>query len=223
MPFPVASVPLRWKTIAFALLCGAILAGGFLPTAKSVSDALETLTNWHWWGTMAFPILAGLFCLSAPAPRSSEPAKMSLADALKTIPIPFAISMVFGLLRPGTSVFELLASPRGREVLLWFAVAVPVGEEWLFRGWVQTIAERFAPGVRLTDTNPLPVSLWVSSLAFSVWHLQNAAYEPPTFVAFQMLYTFFTGLWLGYLRWRTGRLLPCVIAHFALNLASNLW
>ncbi len=223
MPFSVASLAFRWKALALAILSGVILAGGFLPTSKSIADALESMTEWYWFSTLSFPLLAGLFCLSAPAPKSKEPALLSFADSLKTIPVPFAISAIFGFFHDSPTLFELFRTPSGREAIVWFTIAIPLGEEWLFRGWLQSLAERFAPGIRLTETNPIPVSVWVSALAFSLWHTQNAAVEPSAFVAFQMLYTFFTGLWLAYLRFATGKLLPCVIAHFSLNVASNLW
>ena len=62
----------------------------------------------------------------------------------------------------------------------------------------------------------------MSSIAFSLWHVQNLGQDPTAGVLFQVVYTFFTGVWLGFLRWRTGSLFPCVAGHIAVNLASNL-
>lgn len=221
MPFRVASPSLRWKALALAALCGIALAGGFLPAAKAFGEFLEIRFDNAWLTFAAFPIFAGLFYLSAPPPKQTP--RLSFREALKTMALPIAISAVFGRFHRTPCVWQLWESEAGRQTLLWLTVCIPLGEEWLFRGWLQSIAERLAPDTRLTETNPLPVAIWVSALAFSLWHSQNFLVEPSGFVSFQMLYTFFTGLWLGWMRWTTGRILPCIIAHFTLNVASNLW
>ncbi len=223
MSFRIASRRLRWGTIAASVACGLVLAGGFLPTTRSLADAVGAYFPGKWVSAVAFPGLAAFFFLTTPRPPSADKPWLSVEKALWTIPVPMAISFVFGFFHRTPSVFELARSSDGKEALLWFLICIPLGEEWLFRGWLQSIAERLVPNVRLTETNPLPIAVWASALGFSFWHLQNAVIEPLGFVAFQMMYTLLTGLWLGYLRWATGRVLPCVLGHFALNLASNLW
>jgi membrane protease YdiL (CAAX protease family) len=222
MPPRIAGPRERWGALGVSAAAGLTLAAGFLPTTRSLAQWLQSVWPWGPWEALAFPALAGLFFLSVPSARNEAPF-LSVRKSLWSLPFPILVSALYGWFHPSPTIFQLWDGLEGRRALLWFAVCVPVGEEWLFRGWVQGIAERLWPGVRLTETNPLPVSLWASALAFSLWHLQNLSVEPWGFVLFQVLYTLLTGLWLAYLRWATGRILPCVLGHFALNVASNLW
>jgi membrane protease YdiL (CAAX protease family) len=220
-PLRVATAAQRWGAVTAAVVCGLVLAEGFLPTARSLAEALDTVLPWRQVEYLAFPALAAFFFVSTPHPKGERP-WLSWQEALWTLPFPFLISAAYGWWRHADSLFTLIQTPNGQEALLWFAVCIPIGEEFLFRGWLQSLAERFTRGARFSETNPLPTSVWVSAIGFMLWHTQNAAVEGWGFVAFQMVYTLLTGLWLGYLRWGTQRILPCVLAHFALNLAPNL-
>lgn len=78
--------------------------------------------------------------------------------------------------------------------LLVLAVLAPLVEELVFRGLLYGwVAGRWGG---------LP-ALLVSSLAFAAAH-----YEPAHIVLVAPL-----GLWFGWLRWRTGSLLPSIVAH----------
>ncbi len=185
---------------------GFLLTAGFLPTSAGLGEALLPAP---WGKLLGFPILALFFHVTMPVLRSYE--RLSFREALEISILPVVIALLFGLfLRPGASPL----SARFPDSL-WYLLFAPLGEELLFRGWVYSFIDRAFRGKRLTITNPLPVALWVSAICFSLWHLQDGN-------LFQVLYTFFTGLWLGYLRWKTGKLTAPVIGHLAINLVASI-
>jgi len=78
--------------------------------------------------------------------------------------------------------------------LLCVAVMPAFSEEWLFRGYVQTrLAQRWSPWL----------AILVSSLLFAVFHLDPV----------HVLAVFPMGLWLGFISWRCGSIIPAMIAH----------
>jgi membrane protease YdiL (CAAX protease family) len=84
----------------------------------------------------------------------------------------------------------------------WLCIGLiaPVGEEivfrgFLFRGW----SERIGPGAAIV----------LSSAAWMLVHL-------PSSVAF-LLFVFCFGLVLGWLRWRSGSIVPTIMAHAVTN------
>ena len=78
--------------------------------------------------------------------------------------------------------------------LLCFAALPAFSEEWLFRGYVQTrLAQRWSPWL----------AILVSSLLFSVIHVDPA----------HVISVFPFGLWLGYISWRSGSIIPAMLAH----------
>lgn len=85
--------------------------------------------------------------------------------------------------------------------LLCVAVIPAFSEEWLFRGYVQTrIAQRWSPWL----------AILVSSLLFAVFHLDPV----------HVLAVFPMGLWLGFISWRYGSIIPAMLAHIYNNTLS---
>jgi membrane protease YdiL (CAAX protease family) len=197
---------------------------GFVPTSVELWEVLARglglplESGLDLGRNIAFPVLAYLFFISLgknqltraplPAPRWST-WKISL--------LPIVIAFAFGLLKEGTALFENLWDPLNRSSVIWFVISVPVGEELLFRGWFYTLIERVSGKKWLTSTNPMPVAVWMSAMAFSIWHLQNWNFSGPQATLFQVGYTFFTGIWLGSLRWLTRSLWIPILAHLAIN------
>ncbi len=195
---------------------------GFIPTSHSFAAMIwrlfgEPSSFWKSLGEMgSFPLLALLFCVSLPKSlESSEPVSLSFLMEISLLPL--LISFVFGLLHPAPGLFSV-----GPNMdVLWYILFVPLGEELLFRGWFYALIEKLWPKF-LTATNPLPAAVWMSSVSFSIWHLQNIYKDPLGLVMFQVVYTFFTGLWLSYLRWKTGKIGLSCLAHTAINFLSLL-
>jgi len=183
-------------TLALAAGIGAVLASGFLAASSAVAGRL---------GVFAFPALALIFHVSLPQKCQVRLPKR----ALSTCWVAWGIAALYGHARGGSL-------PAGWD-LVWVVIAAPLGEELLFRGWLWNVLDRTSRGRMLTPTNPLPTALWGTSLAFAIWHLQNGGEY------FQVAYTFWTGAWLGYLRWITGNLGWPVLAHVTLNLAGLPW
>lgn len=209
----------------------ALLAVGFIPTSREFFRWLAHLNGstdgssllFHLCERGSFPLLAALFLISLPrtGPRARR-LPYQRRNVIEICFFPIVIGLLFGLYRNSTSFLLLWTSQSGQLDLFWYFLFVPIGEEVLFRGWVYEIVDRGWRGAWATATNPLPLAVWMSSVSFAIWHVQNLGQDPGASVLWQMLYTFFTGMWLGYLRWRTGSLLPCIAGHIAINLASNL-
>lgn len=214
---------LGWS-LSFAVLTGILLGVGFLPTCKSLFVALSpflppTKPPYSRLREMAFfPFFAALLALSLPKPRSLVQGS-HFAHLLRISLLPICISFFFGRVR-GTH-FSWNFSDHLLDTT-WYLLFIPFGEEFLFRGWLYNLSERLWPHTLLTMTNPFPVSVWVSSTAFSLWHTQNLSSSSASLVFFQVAYTFLTGFWLGYLRWKSDRLWPGILAHFALNAVAGI-
>lgn len=143
----------------------------------------------------------------------------SVSSRLPSLVIPTLIAFIFGYaLR---SQFLIHSQERAQDIF-WFVFCIPIGEELLFRGWVWTVLRSLFKQKLFSITNPLPAELIFSSVAFSLWHIQNLGRVSVLFLFFQVLYTFFTGVWLGYLRWTTGKITLSILAHFLINLAASL-
>lgn len=73
-----------------------------------------------------------------------------------------------------------------------------VCEELLFRGYMQSrLLKRWSP----------PVAIGVTSIMFAAMHID------PTYMVFVLP----SGVWLGYLAWRTGSILPGIACHAFVN------
>ncbi len=97
-----------------------------------------------------------------------------------------------------------LSSPLGALTALLAAGALaPVFEEILFRGLVQT---------ELMRAFPAWAAILLSSLGFAAMHG----------LLFQSLFTFFCGLALGWVYYRTGSLLPGIALHITFNASVAL-
>ncbi|MBI4404200.1 MAG: CPBP family intramembrane metalloprotease [Deltaproteobacteria bacterium] len=214
------------KSLLITVFLSFLLAAGFVPTSQRIFEIVWRLvgldpTYWPVIGRLiSFPLLAFIFWASLPSPRQ-EPRGKSASFLVKISVLPVLIAFLFGLISKRVSLVSL-SGYSFWFVLLWYVLFVPIGEEFLFRGWFYSVLERLFKGRLLTRTNPLPISVWMTSLAFSIWHLQNLAHNYDAFVTFQLLYTLFTGLWLGYLRYMTGKLWPSIACHIVINAAVNL-
>lgn len=229
MTYRVLSGSDRQKVILLVLFLGLALAYSFLPTSVSLFQSLARIFGWRsvvhseLGKMLAFPALSLLFYVSLPKSGESEGrGKSRFREAALLSVLPLSIGFLFGFFHSSPSLFETVATQSGRLTVLWFLLLAPLGEELLFRGWLYRLAERFWPQLAFTATNPLPTSVWATAIAFSLWHFQNFGHEFVYFVLFQVVYTLFAGLWLGYLRFRTGRVWVPIVAHTLLNLASSI-
>ncbi len=221
--YSIASPRQRLIGALVAISAGASLAAGCVPVAQSLVDSL--VSPWFpgqanlmaWLGCAAFTLLAAAFHFSFPRPKFSRHPRVWVS-----LPLAVAISFLYGCLDGVPPLTQFLQQPDARLAVAWALFFAPLGEELLFRGWLFSVAYRLWPRVYATATNPLPVAVWVSALAFACWHLQNVGTDSLPRVLFQTAYALPLGLWLGWLRWKTGSLVAPVVAHWAINLAAML-
>lgn len=111
------------------------------------------------------------------------------------IPIPDSFLQIETLLRPENPFsFALL--------ILTIVIIAPIGEELLFRGFLQNSLERAWKDVTR--------AILFSSLFFAVIH----------FNPFWIIQIYFLGVLLGFLAWKTNSIIPCVIFHVIINATS---
>ncbi len=223
--FSVASRQDRRAAFLIALGTGLFLAAGFIPVAQGIVDSAMApflpgrARVLAWLGCFAFPLLAWGFHLSFPRPP--KPAQPQFPGW--SFPLPLGIGLLYGLWDASPGIFSLVGTPETQLAAVWAIGLAPIGEEFLFRGWLYSFANRLWPGRFASATNPLPLAVWVTAFAFSLWHLQNWGTEAPIRVLWQTAYTFPAGIWLGWLRWRSGGLLLPILAHIGLNAATALF
>jgi uncharacterized protein len=120
---------------------------------------------------------------------------------------------------PGTCAgwhgVELEAPKLGLKFLEFCAVqlvVVALPEELFFRGCLHRLLEERFPPARRWFGGGVGLALLLSSLAFALVHLPKNG-DP------RALATFFPGLLFGWMRSRTGSILPSVLVHAS----SNIW
>jgi membrane protease YdiL (CAAX protease family) len=191
------------------LLLGAVLHPLAVPTA--LAQGLQVLLLYL--GLMAAPLLI----LAAMLPRDGRPqggwlqwhgrpvataAGQALVAVLMVLPLValsgWLVERIWG--DPGGSnpLLDLVLTSPDPRALLCFAVTAivlaPLFEEMLFRGVLLPVAARHLGG---------PAAVLVSAAIFAAAHLSLGELVP----------LFVLALGLGWLRWSSGRLLPCVLMH----------
>ncbi len=111
----------------------------------------------------------------------------------------------------------------GNQWLLTEVVTVPVIEETVWRG-VVFAALLAAFGRLYPRAVSLPLTIWLSGLAFGVLHAANATVGVPlAFVLVQTLSAAVWGVLYGYARAQTESIYPAVLLHAAMNLVVVLF
>lgn len=115
------------------------------------------------------------------------------------------------LLTPyGTSGRFVWRLPNALADVVGGNIAVAIGEEYFYRGYMQTrFAERWPARRRLWGA-PFGRALLLQTAFFALGHLLT----PQPF----RLATFFPGLWFGWMATKTGRIVAPAIAHAASNI-----
>lgn len=224
--FSIISARNRALGIFISMSLGATLAFSLLP---SIHSFYQLVSSWISLPLIAhnkllemsfFPFVCAFFYLSLPKRvRILCETSTACLKVLPTFCVPLLIAFVFGWIQ-GNYFSAKIENPA--QDLFWFLLCIPLGEELLFRGWLWGLFTALFKGVFFTLTNPLPSQLVFTSLVFSLWHLQNIHHVSWPFLLFQLLYTLLTGLWLGYLRWRTNKILVPTLAHALINLTASL-
>jgi membrane protease YdiL (CAAX protease family) len=185
--------------VLIAVFLGVLLSMGFVPTSFS-------LLRWAGYEAWGFPLLACFFHFTLPKSYRVWSATESFQSLTEKSILPLMIAALFGVIMRSHSG---TASIDGNS-FLWIVLLSPLGEEFLFRGWLFGLFKKLSP-------EPFTATL-LTSLSFSLWHLQNYTLYSFSFLAFQLFYTFFCGVWLGYLREKSGNLKMSLVGHILINL-----
>jgi membrane protease YdiL (CAAX protease family) len=114
----------------------------------------------------------------------------------------------------------LFPSPRHtRSDMLYIVAVAVIGEELLFRGLLWDLVDGWTGDRCLLG---LPVTMWLTALAFGVMHLQYHHFHLHQASIVQATYSFPVGMALGAIRERTGSVVSSALAHSTLNSLLNL-
>lgn len=236
----LGGTPWRLPTLVGAALFGMfIVAGGVGATIASAvappdSDPLARAAILTWGGLLgggSVCLVGGILWSGYPTPADARtPTRLgpSIAGAvvllLLVVPIVQTVSALGQLLQ--TAISGEQPSPLGHETLRlmvdsmgtpgWWAmtaaaaIGAPIVEEIAYRGFVQQSARRAGVG-------PVMAPVLVGGI-FALVHIP-ALPEDSRIAGLSGLLVL--GIALGILRERTGRLLPCILAHMGFN-AFNL-
>lgn len=97
--------------------------------------------------------------------------------------------------------------------LIGFLALGLMAEEWLFRGVV------FETFLRLTPWGTAG-AVWGSAILFAGSHFGYHSFQPTPAAWAQVGFTLVMGLALGWLRLRSGRIVPGALAHLSINAAG---
>jgi membrane protease YdiL (CAAX protease family) len=105
------------------------------------------------------------------------------------------------------------------QIALFFWVGAPIQEEMIFRGLLQSVVQRRQPVTTPAAAPRLPVAVLVSALLFAAVHIATGRLgASPGEVAFIVFGAFVLGIVAGWLRWKSGSLLPGILVHALFNM-----
>ena len=127
----------------------------------------------------------------------------------------YGIIVFIGAITLGTYHFypEILFGTPNSYILGWFiwifALQPGIWEELTFRGIaIPMLLKRYSQ----------KTAIIISSVIFGIAHSFNIITgEAPSYVLFQVIFTFFLGIVFGYLFIKTNSLIPCIILHYLVD------
>lgn len=218
----MGAIPCLLVASVIGLLGGALVVNGHLPRSSGdMTDLLDGLIA-HPLG-LAFLVLPGQITMIALATIPAALSPTAFRRRLGLVPWKVSTRSVLLLLAAAPVVqflsalpiqilgleadeqleflARLITEPRGlAAVIMFFTVVVGAGfaEELLFRGYVQR---------RLLERWRAPSAILLPGIVFAAMHMSPV----------HSLGVFPLGLWMGFLAWRTGSVLPAILAHMANN------
>ena len=116
----------------------------------------------------------------------------------KVIPAPESFLQLEAMLTPENPISMII-------LIITIVILAPVGEELLFRGFLQKFLE---------DTwGDITKAILISSLFFAAIH----------FNPYWLIQIYFLGVLLGYIAWKTASVIPAIIFHIVINGSSLLF
>ena len=116
----------------------------------------------------------------------------------KIIPAPESFLQLEALLTPENPISMII-------LIITIVILAPVGEELLFRGFLQKFLEK--------TWGDVTKAILISSLFFAAIH----------FNPYWLIQIYFLGILLGYIAWKTESVIPAIIFHVVINGSSLLF
>jgi membrane protease YdiL (CAAX protease family) len=162
--------------------------------------------------------------------RSSLAAYGFKSATLRQLALALILGLVFALgLKALSRILPLGASAdlgalKQWQVILFFWIAAPVQEETIFRGLIQSVVQTRNPlefSVGVGDFK-LPFAVLVSALLFAAVHIATVRLGASLSEAlFVVCGAFVLGIVAGWLRWKSGSLLPAILLHAIFNILAG--
>jgi len=206
-PLPPLSIAQSLGALALAVVAGLVCAVLFLASPLIGREAATLVYYVAFMGASVaiaarirrLPLRPASFDLALPGPATAALLALGSVTLLMGIlgPIVSAIPMSGQM---EEAVLDML-SQTGPLTFLYFVVAAPVLEEFLFRGiLLDGLLRRYRPWT----------AIWVSSLLFGAFHLNP----------WQLVLGLGIGLYAGWVYVRSRGLWACVLIHMAANGAA---
>ena len=196
-------------SILSALFVGWLVMGIGLSTSETPSKFYTFLSVIIGQSFMLVPLLGFLKLRNEPIAKRLRLNPVSNKIILSSISFAFGLTVLSDELDRIIQIFfpqpdyilDLNIALRPESaigfILLFFAIVIiaPVGEELLFRGFLQQFLEN-----HWTDVTR---AILVTSLFFAIIHMNS----------YWLIQIYILGIFLGYLCWRTGSVIPSLILH----------
>ena len=211
---PVAST-VRRAAVTVALLAFAALN---IPLLEALAAAWDPLLPAP-FDERRFPndllFLAEGLALCAIAPRASG-LRLGLREHWRRFAVPLIVVFALPPVLTVTVYAQLTNRPfHGSTWSMWLVQAA--AQELVFTGFLYAqLGKVYGEPSREWRGALHPVVL-LSALCFAAWHLPNARWFSPRYLAFQLIYTFAGGVWVLQMRRWTGSLLPGMANHILVN------
>jgi uncharacterized protein len=178
---------------------------------------------------LAWPWQGKLLALAAACAFVAFWPRLSWRDVGVAVPRPGSWLPVLGMVAGALVIAVVvtpLAEPRGSlaETALFQATMPGLEEELVYRGILWALIARALPGPRTIAGVAGGWSLWATSLMFGLVH--GVAVAPGLVIGFEPLAVLLSGaygVYAGWLRERSGSILPLIVLHNAINLAVMNW
>jgi membrane protease YdiL (CAAX protease family) len=112
-------------------------------------------------------------------------------------------------------VYPFTSQPfTGQSIGMW--LISPAAQDLLFTGYLYGLLDTAFPG-RVNARLPVNRAVFFTAVFFALWHVPNFSGIQPSYVVFQLAYTFVGGAWVLLARQLTGSVLPGIATHMAVN------
>ncbi len=101
-----------------------------------------------------------------------------------------------------------------------YYLIVPLAEEVLFRGFLFAVIDDAFPRRVRIGRYDVALAVFITAIAFGLWHLSGLRWPTSGFTWFQLFYTTIAGLGMGIIRQATGSIWGSWGVHFIVNLWS---